>query len=262
MPDLPLPAAPAASISSMPLIYGHRGIPSRAPENTLGGFLAAIREGVEGVELDVTLLADGTPVVNHDADLSRCSDHDGLLCELLPGELIGINNAVRFADWPVEPVPLLIDVIALLNRYQLRLNLELKDHGLPPAQVAAAVVPLLRHFHDPQKLVISSFSYPLLQACRQLCSLTRLGLLYGQLPENHQLTEQARALDARSVHVDWRNISHSQLAALQAARLKLWLWTVDDPDSLSPELYAAAEVIISNCPQHFLSDRPPTHSML
>ena len=43
-----------------PWVFGHRGVPLRAPENTLKGFALALDEGADGVELDVRDVADGT----------------------------------------------------------------------------------------------------------------------------------------------------------------------------------------------------------
>jgi glycerophosphoryl diester phosphodiesterase len=47
-------------------IIGHRGAAGLAPENTLPSFSRACAVGVEGIELDVHLSADGVVVVHHD----------------------------------------------------------------------------------------------------------------------------------------------------------------------------------------------------
>ena len=52
---------------SQPLeIIAHRGANREAPENTIAAFARAIELGVDGIELDVHLSADGLPVVHHD----------------------------------------------------------------------------------------------------------------------------------------------------------------------------------------------------
>ena len=51
-------------------LQGHRGARGRFPENTIEGFAAAVALGVDAVELDVAVTADGVPVVFHDAALS------------------------------------------------------------------------------------------------------------------------------------------------------------------------------------------------
>lgn len=48
------------------LIIAHRGYHAKAPENTLASFEAAVALGVDGIETDIRLSADGLPVLYHD----------------------------------------------------------------------------------------------------------------------------------------------------------------------------------------------------
>ena len=43
----------------MTLVVGHRGSPAQRPENTLPSFELAVEQGVDAIELDVHLTADG-----------------------------------------------------------------------------------------------------------------------------------------------------------------------------------------------------------
>jgi glycerophosphoryl diester phosphodiesterase len=47
-------------------VLAHRGVTRRHRENTLGAFEEAVREGVDGIETDVRLTADGRLVLHHD----------------------------------------------------------------------------------------------------------------------------------------------------------------------------------------------------
>ncbi len=57
-------------------ILGHRGARGLRPENTLPAFAHALEIGVDAVELDVGLTADGAVICNHDQALSpvNCQD--------------------------------------------------------------------------------------------------------------------------------------------------------------------------------------------
>src|SRR5690348_10163135 len=59
------------------LRIAHRGAPTLEPENTLRGIEAALRFGVEMVEIHVRPCADGTLVVIHDDDLRRVTGREG-----------------------------------------------------------------------------------------------------------------------------------------------------------------------------------------
>lgn len=52
------------------LIVGHRGARGLFPENTIEGLRAALAMGVDCVEIDVGITADGVPVVYHDLMLN------------------------------------------------------------------------------------------------------------------------------------------------------------------------------------------------
>lgn len=52
-------------------VIGHRGNRAHSPENTIESFAQAVSAGVDGLELDVHLSADGIPVVIHDPNVAR-----------------------------------------------------------------------------------------------------------------------------------------------------------------------------------------------
>lgn len=54
-----------------PVVIGHRGAAAVRPENTLPSFEHAMALGVDAVEFDVRVTADGTAVVHHDASTAR-----------------------------------------------------------------------------------------------------------------------------------------------------------------------------------------------
>jgi glycerophosphoryl diester phosphodiesterase len=61
-----------ALIESLPgvEIHGHRGARGLMPENTLPSFAKALSIGVDAIELDTAVTADGVVVVSHDPQLS------------------------------------------------------------------------------------------------------------------------------------------------------------------------------------------------
>src|SRR2546422_9022837 len=67
----------AESLERPPLVIGHRGAAGEAPENTLAAFELALRQGADGIELDVHLSADGGPVGIHDPRLDRTTSRAG-----------------------------------------------------------------------------------------------------------------------------------------------------------------------------------------
>ena len=77
-------------------LLGHRGARGLFSENTVAGFAAAFALGVDAVELDVAMTADGVPVVSHEPALRPeiTRGPDGHWLET-PGPLL---HALRFAE--------------------------------------------------------------------------------------------------------------------------------------------------------------------
>src|SRR5262245_37950091 len=104
----------------------------------MAAFGEAVRQGADGVELDLQLTADGVPVVYHDRTLGKIGGRGTMRAHTL-AELRALDFGAwfdrRFAG---ERIPTLTDV---LRRFAGRteLLLELKPDGEPPTRVRALV---------------------------------------------------------------------------------------------------------------------------
>uniref|UniRef100_A0A8C1GHS8 Glycerophosphodiester phosphodiesterase domain containing 4a n=1 Tax=Cyprinus carpio TaxID=7962 RepID=A0A8C1GHS8_CYPCA len=62
------------TLGPAPTLFGHRGAPMLAPENTQMSFEKAVESGGEGLETDVTISYDGVPFLMHDSTLRRTTN--------------------------------------------------------------------------------------------------------------------------------------------------------------------------------------------
>jgi len=77
----------------------HRGGKYLAPENTLIGFQEGLRRaGVDVLEFDVHLTADGYLVVIHDDEVDRTTDGTGLVREMTLQEIKQLDAGYEFTD--------------------------------------------------------------------------------------------------------------------------------------------------------------------
>ena len=103
-----------------PPIVAHRGYAGRYPENTLPAVEAALRAGVEYIEIDVQLTADHVPVLFHDIELKRTTGARGLITgitfedstRLRAGEVARLG--LRFRD---IAIPTLAALVGLLQAW-------------------------------------------------------------------------------------------------------------------------------------------------
>ena len=89
-----------------PRIIAHRGGGHFAPENTLAGMRKAKELGFSGVEFDVMLAADATPIVMHDQTLARTTSGSGAISQTAFSAMQGLDAGSWFApQYAGEPVP-------------------------------------------------------------------------------------------------------------------------------------------------------------
>lgn len=84
-------------------VIGHRGAAGLAPENTLAAFKKALSLGVDGLELDVLLTADGEVVVHHDFALNHETTRtpDGNWIKASPAPLVKDLNLAEIKTYDV-----------------------------------------------------------------------------------------------------------------------------------------------------------------
>jgi glycerophosphoryl diester phosphodiesterase len=185
-----LPAGPEAADKKITVI-GHRGAAGLAPENTLSAFARACEIGVDAVEFDVLLTADGQAVVHHDFNLkpeiTRTKDgqwlenssppaiNDLTLAELKTYDVGRLRPQSRYARrYPEQQavdgqrIPTLQEVISLLEqqcRKSIELWIEIKttpeEPSLtpPPEIVSEMVVKILREENISDRVRILSFDW-------------------------------------------------------------------------------------------------------
>ena len=84
------------SPTGRPWIIAHRGASRDCPENTLAAFDEALRQGADGIELDVQFTQDEVPVVFHDKTLTRAGGGRRRVAGLSFRELRELDAAARF----------------------------------------------------------------------------------------------------------------------------------------------------------------------
>jgi glycerophosphoryl diester phosphodiesterase len=153
--------------SPRPLLFAHRGLSSRAPENTMAAFRLAISEGVPGIELDVRLSLDDRPLVIHDRNTERLApglgpSPSGFSVESTPWPIlsrldVGLWKGER---WRGERIPLLDEVFEEADG-MVYFDIELKSptiRAIPLAQAVLRSIAAARGSALARRCVVSCFN--------------------------------------------------------------------------------------------------------
>ena len=110
-----VPTWPLAAEEKLPQrgISAHRGENGVFPENTVPGFLEAVRLGASQVEFDVRRTKDGRLIIMHDATVDRTTNGKGAVADLTFDEIraldAGIKKGERFAGTKVPTLEEALD---------------------------------------------------------------------------------------------------------------------------------------------------------
>jgi glycerophosphoryl diester phosphodiesterase len=135
-------ATAAAAEPAHPLVVGHRGLLTHAPENTLAAFRACLALRV-GFEFDVRRTKEGELVCLHDATLDRTTNGQGKLADRTLAEVRQLDAGAGFdRAFTGERIPTVKEIFALLAEQGTNHSLiavDMKDTG---DGIEAAVVRL------------------------------------------------------------------------------------------------------------------------
>lgn len=262
-------------MSSQPLIIGHRGSSSVAPENTIAAFKRSILDGADGIEFDVRLAGDGVLVVIHDATPERTArplprsgiDVRRRVSELTSTELFELDAGAWFsADRGTEPgvverIPTLTQVFELFSGATGSLYLEMK--GEPVGEpLVAAVARLIRDHSFTRRVIVESFDLAAIAQLKRLAPEIRTAALFEiGIPRSLPLISQqsilsnATAVAADEIALHHRLASNRLIAAGRKAGFEVVVWTVDDPQWITRALASGIKALITNDPARLLQHR-------
>jgi glycerophosphoryl diester phosphodiesterase len=211
-------------VRGRPRVWGHRGDPAHAPENTLRSFEAALAAGADGVELDVRFDADRNVVVFHDDALPRLTGRPGRMEDLPAAE----RAALRVGG---ERVPLLAEVLATFDT-EVNVEIKVARVGRAGALVAAAAN-VIRASGRADRVVVSSFDpIALVQLHRHLPEVAAAHLFHGAQPLPLRRGWAGRWIGASLVHPQHTLVDAASVARWHRAGLVVNVWTVNDPAEL------------------------------
>ena len=238
------------------LTIAHRGFSGKAPENTLASFRKALEEKADGIELDVHQTKDGKIVVIHDASIDRTTNGKGLICEMTYEEIKKYDAGIKFANnFSGESVPLLEDVLQLVNG-NATLYIEIKKGSEPYPGIEKKVLEILEQYNAHKRCVLHSFEKDTLSRINDLNDSIPLFQTIYVPPFMSSIYFDRIFFRSRIAHFRnllGVNINHTAVDAslvnkIHHKKLKIIVWTVNNPSDIEKMKLMGVDGIISNFP--------------
>ena len=211
------------------LNIAHRGYTRHWPENTLEAIEAAIRLGVDAVELDVRETGDGGFVLAHDG--------------MIQGRIIGKTPMRELVGLDVGAgcrAPMLEEALDLC-RGEVGVVLELK--GIRSLGRALEVV---RGSGEEESIGICSFDPGLLKRVREAWVGLRLGLIVDAPPPAPE--DVLVRLDCEVTGVRAAHITHGLVERVQGSERKVFGWGVEDDAGVDAMFGLGVDGLVSDFP--------------
>lgn len=228
-------------------IFAHRGVSSQAPENTMEAFELVTAAGADGIEMDVQFTKDGKVVILHDELIDRTSNGTGLVRDWLWDDL----RRLDFGSWfgPLfagARIPLLSDLLLMVKRQGLRLNIELKTNSFRYPGLEEAVIEMVRAYSVHDAIMISSFNHYSVMHYKALDPAAYTGVLLSSTLVDPW--EYAGRLGVQAVHPRYRSVDQEMVTRCHERGIEINTYTVDDPEDKEMLKAMGVDCIITNCP--------------
>ena len=246
------------------LVIAHRGGRGLGPEGTLPVFRRAVEMGVDVLEMDVRVSADGALVVFHDRRVDRTTDGTGRVDSLTLEQLKGLDAGFRWREetggYVYRGQGLRILTLEEIFRAfpRRRMLLEIKSEVAGVARDLCASV----RAHDMlDRVVVASFHGEVLQVFRDACPEVATSASGGEVARYwllHQLRlDNLYSPDFQAFQVPerlgWIGLVDRRFVERARARnLPVEVWTVNRREQMERLLDLGVDGIMTDHPDLLL----------
>ncbi len=237
-----------------PEIIGHRGVPSKAQENTVEGSVEAFKLGATMVENDIYLMRDGNIVVMHDGTLDRTTNGEGKTvdqtAETIKKYVVDGNTSA-----PTAPIPLLKDYFEEFKGTGEVLVVELKSSD---TKIGEPLAKLIKEYGMERQVVIIAFSKDMIASIRRADPDISVNFLTSGIAANEtrslevatEILENVIPINtAYSPSQSAGTLGPNLYADLAVRGVTLWNWTVNDKDKFNSYFISGIRGITTNYSQ-------------
>lgn len=226
-----------------PEVIAHRGLSSKAPENTLSAIQAAMDVDADRIEIDVQLTKDGEVVLMHDKNTRRTTGVDGYINKMTLNEVKSLDAGSWFSpNFQAEKVPTLREALILCGK-EIDLKIELKPAYNNELELAEAVVEIVEEYHMEHHVIISSFHAKTIEAVHQNNKAITTGILARFAYGSFAMDETSDVIVINSTFV-----SEELVQLVHASGKRIFCWTVNSRRDVEKLTKLGIDGIITDFP--------------
>lgn len=230
----------------MPEVVSHRTNAGDAPENTLAGLDAAVRDGCAAVEVDVRATRDGVLVLMHDETLTRMTGDPRRLDVVTLEELRALRIRDPHGVLDPQPIPTLAEALAHLDG-RIAIEIDLPMRGLEAAiaaEVNAAHAEAWTWFtaHPPEDAAFLHHACP---GSRTYLSVAPHPTWVRDLED---AIEVAARLGLHGINPSLEAVAPSTVAEAHERGLAVGVWTVNTPADIERAFDLSVDAITTDVP--------------
>jgi len=249
-------AAPPIAGGPATRVAAHRGGAALWPENSLLAFRQALALGVDALEFDLHMTADGEVVVMHDPTLERTTTAAGRVRDLKLADLAGARLKARDGTVTDEPIPTFAQVLDLAAKGSAELLPEIKVDANRQRYdgIEEKVLALVRARGLSARTTIQAFQPETIRRLRELSPAARTMLLVarGDVERDRaraaEAVRRARDLGATDLGMNHRLIDADVMAAARADGIRVSAWTVNDEADIRRMIDLGVDMVMSDRP--------------
>ena len=199
--------------------YTHRGASSYAPENTMSAFELAIKQGANGIELDLRKTKDKKIVIFHDEKIDNKSNSKGKLKNYTYEELCDIDFGSWFdKKYKGEPIVLFEDFAKKFLKKKITFAIELKETGYEEK-----VLEIIKKYSNTENIYISSFKFKTLKNIRKLDKNIKISWLIKEKITKRNIRKllkiNGNEICPKAIHTTHEDIN---IATTYGIQVRLW----------------------------------------
>ena len=238
------------------LVAAHRGGAGLWPENSLLAFRQAVALGVDALEFDLHMTADGEVVVLHDPTLDRTSTARGPARDLKLADLAAVRLKTRDGVVTDERVPTFAQVLDLAAPTSVELLPEIKVDANRQRYdgIEEKVLVLVRSRGLLARTTVQAFQVETIRRLRELEPTTRMMMLVarGDVERDRarpaEAVRRARDLGATDLGMNHRLLDADVMTAARAAGVRVSAWTVNEEADIRRMVDLGVDMVMSDRP--------------